>query len=175
MCPLMSFWNVTLRVWLPRSHMRCRDPMFNLRLWRATRQSLLLSRRQRKILFPHGSGCLLDESDLQLILDLHLLNLKLRTCSFRILTLKHILSQSWTGDWFITIDLKDAFSIFRLSRNTQSSLGLPIRRILAQSEEWIISHKDLVLDLQRLKNISWGWSELMHYTGILIKKCLNLG
>ncbi len=116
-----KLYNVTFNVFL-KCHSTCAEEpheMFSLRLWRATRQSLILSHRQRKSIFPHGSGCLLDESGLQLILDLHLLNLKLRTCSFRILTLKHILYQSWTGDWFINIDLKLAYSIFILSRKTQ--------------------------------------------------------
>lgn len=49
------------------------------------------------------------DGGLRLILDLCHLNLLLRVSKFKILTLKSILSHIRTGDWFVTIDLKDAY------------------------------------------------------------------
>ncbi len=43
------------------------------------------------------------------ILDLRRLNLALRVSKFKMLTVKSILSQIQPGDWFVTIDLKDAY------------------------------------------------------------------
>ncbi len=43
------------------------------------------------------------------ILDLHRLNRALRVSKFKMLTVKSILSQIQPRDWFVTIDLKDAY------------------------------------------------------------------
>ncbi len=42
-------------------------------------------------------------------LDLRRLNYSLNRGKFRMLTLKNILSQVQEGDWFVTVDMKDAY------------------------------------------------------------------
>ncbi|MGL5565083.1 MAG: reverse transcriptase domain-containing protein, partial [Plesiomonas sp.] len=49
------------------------------------------------------------DGGLRPILDLRRLNLALRVSKFKMLTLKSILNQIRQGDWFVTIDLKDAY------------------------------------------------------------------
>ncbi len=49
------------------------------------------------------------DSGLRLILNLHHLNLSLYKGKFKMLMLKTIMSQIQRGDWFIIIDLKDAY------------------------------------------------------------------
>ncbi len=49
------------------------------------------------------------DGGLQPILDLRILNYALMKRSFRIITLKQILSQICPGDWFMSLDLKDAY------------------------------------------------------------------
>ncbi len=49
------------------------------------------------------------DGGLRPILDLRLLNHALMKRSFRMITLKQILSQICLGDWFISLDLKDAY------------------------------------------------------------------
>ncbi|KAL0197625.1 hypothetical protein M9458_006165, partial [Cirrhinus mrigala] len=48
------------------------------------------------------------DGELRPILDLHGLNCYLRTYKFKMLTIKMIVSQIQLGDWFVTIDFKDA-------------------------------------------------------------------
>ncbi len=57
----------------------------------------------RYFLVPKKDGGLLP------ILDLRLLNYTLMKRSFRLITLKQILPQICPGDWFMSLDLKDAF------------------------------------------------------------------
>ncbi len=49
------------------------------------------------------------DGGLRLILDLRRLNLALRMSKFKMLTIKSILSQIQPRDWFVTIDLNDAY------------------------------------------------------------------
>ncbi len=49
------------------------------------------------------------DGSLRPILDLRLLNHTLMKRSFRMITLKQILSQISLGDWFMSLDLKDAY------------------------------------------------------------------
>ncbi len=49
------------------------------------------------------------DGGLRPILDLRRLNLSLYKGKFKMLTLKTIMSQIQGGDWFVTIDLKDAY------------------------------------------------------------------
>ncbi|XP_059381433.1 uncharacterized protein LOC132116575, partial [Carassius carassius] len=49
------------------------------------------------------------DGGLRPILDLRRLNLALRSSKFKMLTVKSILSQIQPNDWFVTIDLKDAY------------------------------------------------------------------
>ncbi|XDV14274.1 hypothetical protein PO909_002450 [Leuciscus waleckii] len=49
------------------------------------------------------------DGGLRPILDLHLLNRTVGKLKFKILTLKQIVSQIRSEDWFVTIDLKDAY------------------------------------------------------------------
>ncbi len=49
------------------------------------------------------------DGGLRPILDLRRLNLSLYKGKFKMLTMKSIMSQIQEGDWFVTIDLKDAF------------------------------------------------------------------
>ncbi len=57
----------------------------------------------RYFLFPKKDG------GLRPILDLRGLNRYLRSYKFKMLTIKMIVSQIQSGDWFVTIDLKDAY------------------------------------------------------------------
>jgi hypothetical protein len=57
----------------------------------------------RYFLVPLKDGCLRP------ILDLRLLNHALVKRSFRMITLKQIPSQKCPGDWFMSLDLKDAY------------------------------------------------------------------
>ncbi len=57
----------------------------------------------RYFLYPKKDG------GLQSILDLRLLNYTLMKRSFRLITLKQILPQICPGDWFMSLDLKDAY------------------------------------------------------------------
>ncbi len=58
---------------------------------------------RRYFLVPKKDG------GLRTILDLHRLNYSLCRGKFRMLMLKSILSQVQEGDWFVTVDLKDAY------------------------------------------------------------------
>ncbi len=58
------------------------------------------------------------------ILDLRRLNLTLRVSKFKMLTVKSILSQIQPRDWFVTIDLKDAYFHIQI---VKSSSGLLLR------------------------------------------------
>ncbi len=49
------------------------------------------------------------DGGLRPIMDLHRLNLSLYKRKFKMLTMKTIMSQIQGGDWFVTIDLKDAY------------------------------------------------------------------
>ncbi len=49
------------------------------------------------------------DGGLRPILDLRLLNYALMKRSFRMITLKQILSQICPGDWFMSLDMKDAY------------------------------------------------------------------
>ncbi len=55
------------------------------------------------LLYPKKDG------GLRPILDLRRLNLELTVNKFKMLTIKSILSQIQPQDWFVTIDLKDAY------------------------------------------------------------------
>ncbi len=50
-----------------------------------------------------------SDGGLRPILDLRRLNLSLYKEKFKMLTLKTIMSQIRVGDWFVTVDLKDAY------------------------------------------------------------------
>ncbi len=56
-----------------------------------------------------GLGRSLFRRELHPILDLRCLNRALRVSKFKMLTVKSILSQIQPRDWFVTIDLKDAY------------------------------------------------------------------
>ncbi len=49
------------------------------------------------------------DGGLRPILDLRLLNRSVRRLKFRMLTVKQVVSQIRSEDWFVTIDLKDAY------------------------------------------------------------------
>ena len=49
------------------------------------------------------------DGGLRPILDLRLLNCSVKRLKFRMLTLKQVVSQIRSEDWFVTIDLKDAY------------------------------------------------------------------
>ncbi len=55
-----------------------------------------------------------EDGGLRPILDLHRLNYSLYRRKFRMLTLNSILSQVQEGDWFVTVDLKDAYFHFQV-------------------------------------------------------------
>ncbi len=51
----------------------------------------------------------LKDGGLRLIIDLRLLNRAIKRFWFKMLTIKQIMSQITSEDWFVTIDLKDAY------------------------------------------------------------------
>ncbi len=64
------------------------------------------------------------DGGLQPILDLRRLNIALRTSKFKMLTVKSILSQIQPNDWFVTIDLKDAYFHFQIIKRHRNSSDL---------------------------------------------------
>lgn len=56
------------------------------------------------------------------ILDLCGLNCYIRTYKFKMLTIKMIVSQTQSEDWFVTIDLKDAKFYIEILRQHRKSL-----------------------------------------------------
>ncbi len=69
---------------------------------RSARGNTAVGHRTR-VLQPKGDG------GLRPILDLRRLNFSLYKGKFKMLTIKTIMSQIQEGDWFVTIDLKDAY------------------------------------------------------------------
>ncbi len=69
---------------------------------RSDRGNTAVGHRTR-VLQPKGDG------GLRSILDLRRLNLSLYKGKFKMLTMRTIMSQVQEGDWFVTIDLKDAY------------------------------------------------------------------
>ncbi len=69
---------------------------------RSDRGNTAVGHRTR-VLQPKGDG------GLRPILDLRRLNFSLYKGKFKMLTIKTIMSQVQEGDWFVTIDLKDAY------------------------------------------------------------------
>ncbi len=69
---------------------------------RSDRGNTAVGHRTR-VLQPKGDG------GLRPILDLRRLNFSLYKGKFKMLTIKTIMSQIQEGDWFVTIDLKDAY------------------------------------------------------------------
>ncbi len=70
----------------------------------------------RYFLIPKRNG------GLRPILDLRCLNLSLYKGKFKMLTLKTIISQIQGGDWFVTIDLKDAYIHIQVVRRHRKFL-----------------------------------------------------
>ncbi len=69
-------------------------------------------------LLPHTKR----DGGLRPILDLGRLNLSLYKGKFKMLTLKTIMSQIQGGDWFVTIDLKDAYFHIQVVRRHRKFL-----------------------------------------------------
>ncbi len=67
------------------------------------------------------------DGGLRPILDLRLLNHTLTKRSFRMITLKQILSQIRPGDWFMSLDLKDAYFHIQVAPPSQTILEIRIR------------------------------------------------
>ncbi len=68
------------------------------------------------------------EGGLRPILDLRLLNYALMKRSFRMITLKQILTQICPGDWFMSLDLKDTYCHIQVAPPSQTILEIRIRR-----------------------------------------------
>ncbi len=68
------------------------------------------------------------DGGLQPILDLRLLNHALVKRLFSMITLKQILSQIRPGDWFMSLDLKDAYFHIQVAPPSQTILEIRIRR-----------------------------------------------
>ncbi len=66
------------------------------------------------------------DGGLRPILDLHRLNLPLYKGQFKMLTLKTIMSQIQMGDWFVTVDLKDAYFHIQIVRRHRKFLRFAI-------------------------------------------------
>ncbi len=65
------------------------------------------------------------DGGLRPILDLRCLNLSLYKGKFKMLTLKTIMSQIQGGDWFVSIDLKDAYFHIQVIRRHRKFLWFP--------------------------------------------------
>ncbi len=68
------------------------------------------------------------EGDLWPILDFRFLNHALMKRSFRMITLKQILAQICPGDWFMLLDLKDAYFHIQVAPPSQTILEIRIRK-----------------------------------------------
>ncbi len=67
------------------------------------------------------------DGGLRPILDLRRLNHALMRRPFRMITLKQILSQICTGDWFCSLDLKDAYFHIQIAPPSQTILEIRLR------------------------------------------------
>ncbi len=67
------------------------------------------------------------DGGLRPILDLRHLNLALMKWPFRMITLKQILSQICPGDWFFSLDLKDAYFHIQIAPPPQAVLEICLR------------------------------------------------
>ncbi len=76
------------------------------------------------------------DGGLRPILDLRRLNFYLYKGKFKMLTKKTIMSQIQGGDWFVTIDLQDAYSTSRSFSDTEGSFGLPSERRLTNTRSF---------------------------------------
>ncbi len=95
--------------WRPPAHPRSlRSEVMTLVGKRSHRKGSSSSERVR-LLQPLLSSSPKKDGGLRPILDLRRLNHALMRRSFRMITLKQILSQIRTGDWFCSLDLKDAY------------------------------------------------------------------
>ncbi|KAL0198547.1 hypothetical protein M9458_007087, partial [Cirrhinus mrigala] len=115
------------------------------------------------------------------ILDLRVLNRALLKLPFKMLTLKHILTCVRVQDWFVAIDLKDAYFLAVRLRGTGISVQgsplwpLPVAeaalsplrergiRILNYLDDWLIlAHSDMVLNhlAQLGLRVNWEKSKL---------------
>ncbi len=83
----------------------------------------------RKFQSSFGRYFLVPKKDggLRPILDLRRLNYSLYKGKFRMLTLKSILSQVQEGDWFVTVDLKDAYFPIQVGKEAQEVLQVRLR------------------------------------------------
>ncbi len=99
------------------------------------------------------------DGGLRPILDLRRLNHALMRRPFRMITLKQILSQIRTGNWFCSLDLKDAYFHIQMwiLEIRLRQMGIRILNylddwlILSQSEVELLSHRTLILShLERL-------------------------
>ncbi len=86
---------------------------------RSDRGNTAVGHRTR-VLQPKGDG------GLRPILDLRRLNFPSTKGKFKMLMIKTIMSQVQEGDWFVTIDLKDAYFTSRSFKDTGGSFGLPL-------------------------------------------------
>ncbi len=80
----------------------------------------------RYFLFPQKDG------GLQPILDLRLLNYALMKRSFRMITLKQILWQICPGDWFMSLDLKDAYFHIQVAPHHRQFLRFAFEEVAYQ-------------------------------------------
>ncbi len=78
------------------------------------------------------------DGGLRPILDLRRLNHALMRRPFRMITLKQILSQIRTGDWFCSLDLKDTYFHIQIAPITDDSWDSP-------SREWLTSTRSYPL------------------------------
>ncbi|KAI2648975.1 Transposon Ty3-G Gag-Pol polyprotein [Labeo rohita] len=103
------------------------------------------------------------DGGLRPILDLRLLNRSVKRLKFKMLTIKQVVSQIRSEDWFVTIDLKDAYFHVSILPHHRKFLRFAFRGkayqyrgirilnyiddwlILAQSEIEAVRHRDVVL------------------------------
>ncbi len=73
------------------------------------------------------------DGGLRPILDLHRLNLSLYKEKFKMLTLKTVMSQIQVGNWFVTVDQKDAYFHIQIIRRQRKFLRLPLEERLTST------------------------------------------
>ncbi len=73
------------------------------------------------------------DGGLRPILDLRHLNRTLMKWPFRMITLKQILSQVCPGDWFFSLDLKDAYFHIQIAPQHRQFLRFPFEGVAYQS------------------------------------------
>ncbi len=96
------------------------------------------------------------DGGLRPVLDLRLLNYALMKWSFRMITLKQILSHIGPGDWFMSLDLKDAYFHIQVAPHHRWFLRFAFEGVEYQSK--ILLHTQLPRRLANSGPVTGGFN-----------------